>query len=766
MKKLRQLPIGTQVLFTFGTLCVVLLIIGGLFFFSLRSIERSNQVQQSRALNKLALIDDTAQDVGQMQAEALRQVLASDIEEIKRLDQTVRGIEGINAKELADYQALADTEKEKQLYDRVMQARKAYWQQTQPGLTLGLSNRDTKTREFIISKQAPAYDEFLKALNELIKYVETDANETAKATTRFISEIRIIGDVLVGVTILIAIGTGFAVAGVARRLKEDNRFLQIEVTERRRAEETLRESEEKFRQLAENITDVLWITSPDMRMIYVSPAYEGIWGRSMDSLYADPRQWVESILPEERERVSAAFAGLGADRPSVSVEYRISRPDGTTRWLHDRGFVVRDVAGNVIRHTGIAADITERKRFEAQLFQSQKMETVGKLAGGVAHEFNSIMTTIIGQSELLLNDLPPGNRLCKNATEIGRAADRAATLTRQLLAYGRKQILQPETLDLNSVLAGMESTLRHLMGRGTDVRIAPTAGLKAVKADAGQIEQVIVNMVMNAADAMPNGGKLTFEAANVTLDPEYVSHFPELKAGEYVMLTITDTGAGMCEEVKRRVFEPFFTTKGVGQGTGLGLSTCYGIIKQSGGHISVSSELGKGTVFKVYLPQTEPEAKVAPHPYNSPDLPRGTETILLVEDDPSLREMAATLLRRLGYTVLAVANGVEALSLKQQRDIGHIDLLFTDVVIPHMSVKEFSARVRALYPYTKILFTSAYTENAIVRQGVLNDGVMFLQKPFAPSALALKVREVLDEPNALKPDTAQKTDVTSLFRAA
>jgi PAS domain S-box-containing protein len=415
-----------------------------------------------------------------------------------------------------------------------------------------------------------------------------------------------------------------------------------------------------------------------------------------------------------------------------------------------------------------ARDITESKRLEAQLFQSQKLETVGKLAGGVAHEFNSILTAIIGHSELILGDLPSDHPLYQNAAGIRKAAERAAKLTRQLLAYGRRAFLRMESLDLNQVMASMEGMVRQLMGADVDVRIVPAEGLHAVKADAGQIEQVIMNLAMNAHDAMPNGGKLTLETANVSFDPETVGRDPELTPGNYVMLAITDTGTGMSGEVKARVFEPFFTTKGVGEGTGLGLSTCYGIIKQSGGHISVCSEPGRGTTFKIYLPQVEPQAKIPVQRLDSPDLPRGTETILLVEDDPALREMAATLLRRLGYTVLAAANGIEALSQKQQRDNGHVDLLFTDVVMPHftdvvmphftdvvmphMSGKELADRVQALHPHTRVLFTSAYTENAIVHQGVLNPGVALLQKPFTPSALAHKLREVLDAPGAPKPD--------------
>jgi two-component system cell cycle sensor histidine kinase/response regulator CckA len=394
---------------------------------------------------------------------------------------------------------------------------------------------------------------------------------------------------------------------------------------------------------------------------------------------------------------------------------------------------------------------------EARLFQSQKLETVGKLAGGVAHEFNSILTAIIGQSELILDDLPPGHALSENAAGIRKAAERAATLTRQLLAYGRKTFLRPESLDLNQVIASMEVTIRHLVGRAVDVRIVPVADLHNVKADAGQIEQVIMNLVMNATDAMPNGGKLTLETANVSFDQETVRAYPDLKPADYVMLAISDTGTGMSEAVKTRVFEPFFTTKGIGQGTGLGLSTCYGIIKQSGGHISVYSEPGRGTIFKIYLPEVEAQAQPPILRLDTPDLPRGTETVLLVEDDPALREMAATLLRRLGYTVFPAANGVEALSVQHERSTGHIDLLFTDVVMPHMSGTELADRVRALYPRTRILFTSAYTANAIVHQGVFHPGVELLQKPFTPSALAQKLREVLDQSPAPEPPPAAKT---------
>jgi len=491
---------------------------------------------------------------------------------------------------------------------------------------------------------------------------------------------------------------------------------------------------------------------PGPRVVFVNPAFTNMTGYSQEeAIGKTPRilqgpRTDKTVLSRLRQNLEQ-----GETFEGEAINYR---KDGKEFDLEWQIAPIRDVGGTITHFLSIQRDITARKRFEAQLFQSQKMETVGKLAGGVAHEFNSILTAIIGQSALLLDDLPSGSPLAKNASEIGKAASRAATLTRQLLAYGRKQFLKPEILDLNRVMANMDGMFHHLMGGDVDMQIIPARGLQAVKADAGQIEQVIMNMAINARDAMPNGGKLTLETANVTFDQESVGRYPELKAGDYVMLAITDTGRGMSAEVKARVFEPFFSTKEVGQGTGLGLSTCYGIIKQSGGHISVYSELARGATFKIYLPQVDQQTKIRLQHPDSPGLPCGTETILLVEDDPALREMAATLLRRLGYTVLPAANGIEALSLKQRRDIGHVDLLFTDVVMPHMSGKELSERVKALYPHTKILFTSAYTENSIIHQGVLNKGLALLQKPFTPSALAHKLRELLDQPSAPNSDAA------------
>jgi nitrogen-specific signal transduction histidine kinase len=391
-------------------------------------------------------------------------------------------------------------------------------------------------------------------------------------------------------------------------------------------------------------------------------------------------------------------------------------------------------------------DITERKRVEGHLFQSQKLETVGKLAGGIAHEFNSIMTTVIGHGELLLRDLPRESPLAKNAAEIKTAASRAATLTHQLLAFGRKQMFQLETLDLNAVLAGMENMLRHLMKRGAELRLDLGAGLKTVRADPGQIEQVVVNMAMNAAEAMPDGGCLTIQTANVSVNAGSLGSFPEPKAGDYVMLAIVDTGVGMRDEVKARVFEPFFSTKGVGKGTGLGLATCHGIIKQSGGHVAVESQPGRGTTFRIYLPQVEQGAdlKISVPAKTRVEMPRGKETILMVENDPSLREMASALLGRLGYTVHAAADGTAAMTLLRRSEVEHVDMLFTDVAMPQMSGRELASLVRALHPDARILFTSAYRENGMGYQSVPDEGTLLLQKPFTPSVLAHKVRELLD----------------------
>ena len=516
-----------------------------------------------------------------------------------------------------------------------------------------------------------------------------------------------------------------------------------DITEQKRTEESLRLLGSAVEQSKESILITeAELDLPGPRIVFVNPAFMQTTGYTAEEAIGKTPRILQG--PRTDRTVMNRLRRNLADGETFAGETINYRKDGQEFDMEWQIAPIRDAGGKVTHFVAVQRDISERKRLETQLVQSQKVESVGQLAGGIAHEFNSLLTAIIGQSELLLADLPIWSPLAKNATEISKAAGRAATLTRQLLAYGRKQFLQPESLDLNRVITATEGMFHHFMGGDVTTRLVPASDLQMVRVDLGQIEQVIMNMAINSRHAMPNGGTFTLATANVSFGEADRERAPELKPGDYVMLTITDTGVGMSAEVQARVFEPFFTTKGVGEGTGLGLSTCYGIIKQSGGHISVQSEPAHGTTFKIYLPQVERRMKTPPQRLDSPDLPPGTETILLVEDDPALRETAAALLKRLGYTVFPAANGIEALSLRQQHDIGHIDLLFTDVLMPQMSGKELSERVRALYPHTKILFTSTYTEKAIVHEGGLDHGVVHLQKPFTPSALARKLREVLD----------------------
>lgn len=492
------------------------------------------------------------------------------------------------------------------------------------------------------------------------------------------------------------------------------------------------------------ITDAQ-LNLPGPKILFVNPAFTKMTGYTNEEVLGKTPRILQG--PQTDRTLLEALRGnleRGEIFEGETVNYR---KDGTAFDIEWQIAPIRGPHGKISHFVAIQRDVTERKEMEARMFQAQKMETVGRLAGGVAHEFNSILTAIIGQSEFLLNDLPAGGVLHKSAREIDLAANRAATLTRQLLAYGRKQLLKPETIDLDQLLGQMQGTLRHLMGKEIDVQMVTCQERTTVKMDPGQLEQVIVNLAMNAADAMPNGGRITFETSRVVLDEDMLISIPGLKPGGYVMLAVTDTGTGMTDDVKARLFEPFFSTKSVGRGTGLGLATAFGIIKQSEGHINVYSEMARGTSFKIYLPQVEMEQSEVNPRSKLPDLPGGTETILLAEDDPSLLEMASALLRRLGYTVLTAVDGIEALTLKQKSNIGHIDLLLTDLVMPHMSGKELSERIRIIYPRTKILFTSAYTENAMIHQGILGEEVTLLQKPFTPSTLARKIREVLDRPN-------------------
>ena len=411
---------------------------------------------------------------------------------------------------------------------------------------------------------------------------------------------------------------------------------------------------------------------------------------------------------------------------------------------------VYDANGDLSSVIGVAADITERVKAEEalnskeeELRQAQKMEAVGRLAGGVAHDFNNLLTAINGYSDLTLMELKDADPLRANIEEIKKAEDRAAGLTRQLLTFSRRQVLKSRTLDLNQIVADLNNMLSRLIGEDIELETVLEPNLDSVLADPSQIDQVIVNILVNARDAMPLGGKITIETANVFLDAEYASEHLDVAPGHYIMLAITDTGVGMDLATQERIFEPFFTTKESGKGTGLGLATVYGIVKQSGGCIRVFTELQKGTTFKIYLPQSEETVEMAPAALPNTGLPKGSETVLLVEDDEGLAKVVQATLQKHGYTVLTAVDGFGALLASHQQS-GPIHLLLTDIVMPRMSGRELADQIKAVRPEVKVLFMSGYPDNEIAHPSALGEGVDFLEKPFSPKALCRKVRDVLD----------------------
>jgi signal transduction histidine kinase len=436
--------------------------------------------------------------------------------------------------------------------------------------------------------------------------------------------------------------------------------------------------------------------------------------------------------------------------PGRTIERTFRRKDGTTfpALIYER--FIKDDEGGIIGVRSMIQDITERKlaeeqmnNLQEQLRQSQKLEAIGQLAGGIAHDFNNLLTIIKGYGQLSLIDLKESDPLWGNIQEIQSAAQKATNLTRQLLAFSRRQILDPKVLNLNALLQDLDKMLHRIIGEHIELATLLTDDLGKVKIDPGQFEQMVLNLALNARDAMPSGGNLTIETANVELDEEYAHAHISVTPGRYVMLSITDSGVGIQQEIKEKIFEPFFTTKE--KGTGLGLSTVYGIVKQSGGNIWVYSEAGHGTIFKIYLPRVEEELDILRGRKETDSLPRGSETVLLVEDEQSVRSLANRILRLQGYTLLEAANGEEALRVAQEHAGEKIHLLFTDVVMPHLGGKELADQLKVLRPDIKVLYTSGYTDNAIVHQGVLEPGTYILQKPFSPQSLSQKVREVLDK---------------------
>jgi PAS domain S-box-containing protein len=548
-------------------------------------------------------------------------------------------------------------------------------------------------------------------------------------------------------------------------LEESNEELQatvVELEEQSAEAELARRAaiaaEQRYRVLVDGLSvGVILISAEGIEA--ANPAAERIIGLSADQmrgrseLDASWRVMREDGTPLPAGSNPAAIALRTGERQR-NVVLGMRRPDDSIAWVEVNAVPMFRPGAKVPHSVVISfADITDRKRAEeelrkseAQLRQSQKMEAIGQLAGGVAHDFNNILTAIRSFSELALDALEVGHPVRADLTEIRAAADRAAALTRQLLAFGRKQLLQPQRIDVNEVVRNVQTMLSRLIGVDIEWSMSLSPELHAVEADPGQVEQVLLNLVVNARDAMPNGGRLMLETANVVLDDAYAGRHPDVVPGSFVMMAVSDTGTGMDKATRERIFEPFFTTKAPGKGTGLGLSTVYGIVKQSGGHIAVHSEIGKGTTFKVYLPRSGASSAApvtAAQAQADQAAARGSETVLLVEDDPSVRAVAARVLSRNGYTVLEAPTPHDGVAIAE-RHRGTIDLVLTDLVMPEMNGQDLAAIIVAARPQTRVIFMSGYTDDSAIRLGLLDPGMAFISKPFELQALVRKIREVLD----------------------
>jgi PAS domain S-box-containing protein len=514
-----------------------------------------------------------------------------------------------------------------------------------------------------------------------------------------------------------------------------------DISERLRADCALGESEERMRFALDASGVGVWEANVTTNVAYWSETNEVMHGLAPGTFGRTVQAFVDCIHPDDRERVLRAIEEAKRAGTATEYQYRTISRDGTERWITSTAQFFYDEAGDPVRGTGVTADITERRLLEDQLRQAQKMEAVGQVAGGVAHDFNNMLTAILGNAELVLSDLPVDDTHRDNIEEIRSAGQRAAALTQQLLAFSRKQILTTRVIHLGGVVAGIIPLLRRLIGENIDLRaIAWNRG--HVKADRLQLEQVLMNLAVNARDAMPDGGRLTIETADVVLDQAYAREYPYVNPGPYVVLTVSDTGDGMDAATRKRVFEPFFTTKPTGKGTGLGLATVYGIAKQSGGHIHVYSERGRGTTFKVYLPRTD-EVDAVRQPASDDHRPLGGNgTILLVEDEDVVRKFAHRVLESFGYTVHASAGPQQAIEFANAR-AETIDLIVTDVVLPGMNGRAMATLLMQHHPESKVLYISGYADQAIVHHGVLDEGTCFLPKPFTAEALARSVRGVL-----------------------
>jgi two-component system cell cycle sensor histidine kinase/response regulator CckA len=535
---------------------------------------------------------------------------------------------------------------------------------------------------------------------------------------------------------------------ISKRKKLNQRIVELENTkaELKQARELLQKERETFFPILHKAPYGIALIDNDGKFIYINPAFTNITGYTLEDIFSG-RDWFNVASPflEYRRKI---INSLKRDVIQECTEkiFSIVCRNGEVKEIEFKPTLLDD--GRIVV---IISDITERKRAEEEkvilqeeLRQSQKMEAIGQLAGGVAHDFNNILTVIKGYSQLSIVEIKEGDPLRGNIEEIRKSVDRAADLTRQLLAFSRRQIMELRVLNLNTILQNLDKMLRRVIGEDMELGTLLTEDLGRVKVDPGQIEQVVINLAVNARDAMPKGGKLTIETANVELDETYARSHVAVKPGHYVMLSVSDTGVGMTPEVRNRVFEPFFTTKERGKGTGLGLSTVYGIVKQSSGNIWIYSELGKGTSFKIYLPRVDEPPEELGEKVETKEFTRGSETILLVEDDEEVRKLAVKILEKQGYTVLEASQGDEALILCKEHK-GPIHLMVTDVVLPGMNGRELTTHLKMLHQEMKVLYMSGYTDNTITHHGVLEKGMNYIQKPFTVEGLGRKLREVLDK---------------------
>ncbi len=512
-----------------------------------------------------------------------------------------------------------------------------------------------------------------------------------------------------------------------------------DITERKHAEGELRRSEGRYRSLVRGALYGIYRSTPEGRLLEANPALAAMLGYPSEAELMEV-DWTAAVYEDPTERIRLMDEYRDADRIE-GVEVRWKRRDGTPVTVCLSGRVLRDEKGKLAEYEMIVEDVSARRELEEQLQQAQKMEAIGQLAGGIAHDFNNLLTAILGSADLLLLDTPAEDPRREDMVAVREAGERAAALTRQLLAFSRQQVLQPRVIDLQEIVAGMEKLLRRIIGE--DVRLATVAGPgpALVSADPGQIEQVILNLVVNARDAMPEGGRLTISTAAVELDAAFAQQHPTTVPGRYVHLSVSDTGEGMNEDTKGRIFEPFFTTKGPGKGTGLGLAMVYGIVKQSGGHVWVHSAPGRGATFDIYLPRVDAPAADDTADAERPEAAAGSETVLLVEDDPAVRALARRALDRYGYRVLEASNGRDALELAR-RTRHPIDLLLVDVVMPELGGRRAAEQLLRTRPAMKVLYMSGYAGSE-ERERAFEPGA-FLQKPFTPDALVRRVRELLD----------------------